>query len=73
MSQQKNVRKDKCQGSIISGRGSPLHGHSPQFTLQNDIRQEYPFLSAKRQDDLLRESGHSGMNKEEPRNVCHVL
>ena len=59
-------------GSIISGRGSPLHGHSPQFTLQNDIRQKHPFLSAKRQDDLLRESGHSGMDKEEPRNVCHV-
>ena len=36
----------------ISGRGSPLHGHSPQFTLQNDIRQEHTFLSAKRQDDL---------------------
>ena len=47
-------------------------GHSPQFTLQNDIRQEHPFLSAKRQDDLLRESGHSGMDKEEPRNACHV-
>ncbi len=32
----------------VSGRGSLLHGHSPQFTLQNDIRQEHPFLSAKR-------------------------
>ena len=27
---------------------------------------------AKRQDDLLRESGHSGMDKEEPRNASHV-
>ena len=84
MVQQKKVRKDnRLQRQIEelqkrmdavedSGRGSPLHGHSPQFTLQNDIRQEYPFLSAKRQDNLLRESGHSGMDKEEPRNVCHV-
>ena len=77
MVQQNNVRKDsRLQRQIeeLQKRMDAVEDilDNPQFTLQNDIRQEYPFLSAKRQDDLLRESGHSGMDKEEPRNACHV-
>ena len=83
MVQRKNVRKDnrlqrqieelqKRMDAVEDSLDNAKEVLSVEEAAQNDIRQEHPFLSAKRQDDLLRESGHSGMDKEEPRNVCHV-
>lgn len=54
------------EGCADLGRGSQVHGHCPQFTLQDDPRADYPVLQAEWQDDLLREVRPLGMGAKEP-------
>ena len=70
MTQQVQSNKEAAspsgEGCADLGRGSQVHGHCPQFTLQDDPRADHPILQAEWQDDLLREVRPLGMGTKEP-------